>query len=357
MSDVTADVLDAWRAGAVVAVATVVRASGRTPCPPGTTMALLPDGSVSGSVSGGCVEADVLACLRDVLDGAGPSVRRYGLAEDVLAVGLPCGGTIDVLVDAVCRDRAPHLHAVADDRAADRPVAVATVVAHPDAARLGTSIVVRAGEALGSLGTADLDRAAQDVARRILATGRSATAELDGGVSVFVDAHPARPRMLVYGGAAVAAAVARQGAFLDHRVTVCDHRAEFATPRRFPDADEVVVARPADHLAAEIVTGAVDNRTVVCSLTHDVRLDVDLLEVALGANLGYVGAIGSRRVHDDRMRRLRARGLTPDRLATLRSPIGLDLGAQTPAEIAVAVAAEMTATRRAASGLPLSDSA
>lgn len=357
MSAVTTDVLDAWRSGAVVAVATVVRASGRTPCPPGTTMALLPDGSVSGSVSGGCVEADVLACLHDVLDGAGPSVRRYGLAEDVLAVGLPCGGTIDVLVDAVSRDRAPHLEALADDRDADRPVAVATVVAHPDDARLGASILVREGDVLGSLGSAELDRTAQDAALRLLDAGRSDTVELDDAVSVFVDVHPARPRMLVYGGAAVAAAVAHQGAFLDHRVTVCDHRAEFATRRRFPEADEVVVARPADHLAGEIAAGAVDRRTVVCSLTHDVRLDVDLLDVALRADLGYVGAIGSRRVHDDRMRRLRARGLAPDRLAALRSPIGLDLGAQTPAEIAVAVAAEITATRRAASGLPLSDSA
>ena len=357
MSDVTADVLDAWRVGVVVAVATVVRASGRTPCPPGTTMALLPDGSVSGSVSGGCVEADVLACLRDVRDGAGPSVRRYGLAEDVLAVGLPCGGTIDVLVHAVSRDRVPHLDAVADDRAADRPVAVATVVGHPDDARLGASLVVRGGETLGSLGSADLDRAAQDEAVRLLDVGRNATVELGDGVSVFVETHPTRPRMLVYGGAAVAAAVARQGSFLGHRVTVCDHRAEFATPRRFPDADEVVVARPADHLTTEIAAGAVDHRTVVCSLTHDVRLDVDLLDIALRADLGYVGAIGSRRVHDDRMRRLRARGLSPAELSALRSPIGLDLGAQTPAEIAVAVAAEITAARRAASGLPLSDTA
>ena len=101
MSDVTADILADWRVGAEIAVATVVGTAGRTPCPPGTTMALLSDGSVSGSVSGGCVEADVLECLRDVLDGAPASVRRYGLAEDVLAVGLPCGGEIDVFVEKV----------------------------------------------------------------------------------------------------------------------------------------------------------------------------------------------------------------------------------------------------------------
>ncbi|GAA1877557.1 XdhC family protein [Williamsia serinedens] len=357
MSDVTADMLADWRAGAEIAVATVVRTSGRTPCPPGTTMALLPDGSVSGSVSGGCVEADVLACLRDVLDGAPASVRRYGLAEDVLAVGLPCGGTIDVLVSAVSRDRTPHLETVVADRAADRPVAAATVVAHPDTARLGETVVVRSADLLGSLGSTELDRALRDKAKRVLDAGRSTAIDLTDAVSVFVDVHPPRPRMLVYGGAAVAAAVTRQATLLGFRVTVCDHRAEFATQRRFPEADEVVVATPADHLAAEIDAGRVDRRTAVCSLTHDVRTDIDLLEVALHADLGYVGAIGSRRVHDDRVRRLRARGVTAPQLATLRSPIGLDIGAQTPAEIAVAVGAEITAVRQAASGLPLSHSA
>lgn len=357
MSDVTADVLDVWRRGAVAAVATVVRASGRTPCPPGTTMALLPDGSVSGSVSGGCVEADVLACLQEVLDGAAASVRRYGLAEDVLAVGMPCGGTIDVLVRAVSREHMPHLETVVDDRTADRPVAVATVVAHPDGALLGSSVVVRPTELLGSLGATELDRAVRDHAHRLLDSGHSTTVDVDDAVSVFVDVHPPRPRMLVYGAAAVAAAVTRQASLLGFRVTVCDHRAEFATRRRFPEADEVVVAIPADHLAAEIDADGVDRRTVVCSLTHDVRTDIDLLEVALRADLGYVGAIGSRRVHDDRVRRLRARGITPARMAGLRSPIGLDIGAQTPAEIAVAVAAEITAAQQAASGLPLSYSA
>ncbi|MEH3155619.1 MAG: XdhC family protein [Gordonia paraffinivorans] len=357
MSDVTADLLEVWRSGAVAAVATVVAASGRTPCPPGTTMALLPDGSVSGSVSGGCVEADVLACLQDVLDGAPASVRRYGLAEDVLAVGLPCGGTIDVLVDTVSRERMPHLETVVADSDEDRPVAVATVVAHPDDAQLGTSVVVRTDEVLGSLGSPDLDRVARDEARRLLDAGRSTTVDLAGAVSVFVDVHPPRPRMLVYGGAAVAGAVTRQATLLGFRVTVCDHRAEFGTQRRFPEAHEVVVATPAEHLATEIRGGRVDRRTVVCSLTHDVRTDIDLLEVALRADLAYVGAIGSRRVHDDRVRRLRARGVTPSQMATLRSPIGLDIGAQTPAEIAVAVAAEITAARQAASGLPLSHTA
>jgi xanthine dehydrogenase accessory factor len=357
VSDVAADILDAWRDGDVTAVATVVRASESTPCPPGTTMALLPDGSVSGSVSGGCVEADVLAALQEVHDGAPASVRRYGLAEDVLAVGLPCGGSIEVLTTTVSRDRSPYLDVVAADRDADRPVANASVVAHPDRALVGRSVVVRAGELLGSLGPSDLDHRVQSAARRLLDAGRTGVVDLDGSISVFVDAHPPRPRLLVYGGAAVAAAVVQQGAMLGLRVTVCDHREAFATPRRFPDADDVVVARPADHLTSLIADGAVDGRTMVCSLTHDVRTDIDLLDVALRADLAYVGAIGSRRVHDDRVRRLRARGISASQLASLRSPIGLDLGADSPAEIAVAVAAEITAQRHAASGLSMSRTA
>ncbi|MGZ8177840.1 XdhC family protein [Williamsia sp. SKLECPSW1] len=361
MPDVSADILAAWRAGEVCAVATVVRATRSAPCPPGTTMALLPDGSITGSVSGGCVEADVVECMRDVLAGASPSVHRYDAGDDLVAVGLPCGGTLDVFVTAVSQAAAPHLTTVADDRAAGRAVATATVVDHPDPDQVGTTLVVRDIGIVGTLGSPRLDRVIGQTARTMLDTRNPGVVDVrpDGrpgvGVSVFVDVHPPRPRMLVYGAAVVAAAVAEQGSFLGHRVTVCDHRAEFATARRFPAADEVVVARPADHLSTELAAGTVDDRTVVCALTHDLRVDVDLLEVALRARrLGYVGAIGSRQVHDERTRRLRGRGLTASQLARLCSPIGLDLGARTPAEVALAVAAEITARRHAASGLPLS---
>lgn len=160
------------------------------------------------------------------------------------------------------------------------------------------------------------------------------------------------PRLLVYGAIDFAAALARIGAFLGHRVTVCDARPVFATPARFPGADEVVVDWPHRHLAAEWDAGRLDSRTAVCVLTHDAKFDVPLLELALRLPLGYVGAMGSRRTHTERERRLRAQGVTDAALARLRSPIGLDLGGATPEETALAIAAEFTAVRHGGSVLP-----
>jgi len=168
-------------------------------------------------------------------------------------------------------------------------------------------------------------------------------------LSVFVQSFAPAPRMLVFGAIDFAAAVARAGKFLGYRVTVCDARPIFATQARFPDADEVVVDWPHRYLAKT----PVDSRTVICVLTHDPKFDVPVLEVALRTPAGYIGAMGSRRTHEDRLDRLREAGLTEDELARLRSPIGLDLGARTPEETAVSVAAELIQLRWGGSGRPL----
>ena len=168
-------------------------------------------------------------------------------------------------------------------------------------------------------------------------------------LSVFVNSFAPAPRMLVFGAIDFAAAVARVGKFLGYHVTVCDARKVFATASRFPDADEVVVDWPHRFLAAT----EVDARTVICVLTHDPKFDVPLLEVALRTPAGYIGAMGSRRTHDDRLTRLREVGLTEDELARLRSPIGLDLGARTPEETAVSIAAELIQLRWGGTGQPL----
>jgi xanthine dehydrogenase accessory factor len=157
--------------------------------------------------------------------------------------------------------------------------------------------------------------------------------------------------MLVFGAIDFAAAVARIGAFLGYHVTVCDARAVFATRARFPDADDVVVRWPHEYLAETVV----DDRTVICVLTHDPKFDVPLLEVALRTPAAYVGAMGSRRTHDDRLARLRDRGLSDKELARLAAPIGLDIGARTPEETAVSVAAEIVSARWGGSGQPLSE--
>jgi xanthine dehydrogenase accessory factor len=168
-------------------------------------------------------------------------------------------------------------------------------------------------------------------------------------LGVFVQSFAPPPRMLVFGAIDFAAAVARAGKFLGYRVTVCDARPVFATAARFPDADEVVTDWPHRYLSGITV----DERTVICVLTHDPKFDVPLLEVALRTPAAYIGAMGSRRTHEDRLDRLREAGMTEDELARLRSPIGLDLGARTPEETAVAIAAELIQLRWGGTGMPL----
>jgi xanthine dehydrogenase accessory factor len=212
----------------------------------------------------------------------------------------------------------------------------------------------------GSLGTQRLDDAVTDDCRGMLASGRTGIVHYghDGErrgdeLSLFVSSHAPRPRMLVFGAIDFAAAVARVGSFLGYRVTVCDARPVFATAKRFPDADEVVVDWPHRYLRGEIDNGRLDRRTVVCVLTHDPKFDVPVLEVALRESFAYVGAMGSRRTHDDRMKRLREAGLAEEELAGLASPIGLDLGARTPEETAVSIAAEIIAARWGGGGARL----
>jgi xanthine dehydrogenase accessory factor len=172
---------------------------------------------------------------------------------------------------------------------------------------------------------------------------------------VLVSSFAPAARMLVFGATDHAAAVARIGTFLGYRVTVCDARPVFATGRRFPDAHEVVVDWPHRYLEAEAAAGRVDGRTAVCVLTHDPKFDVPVLEIALQLPLGYVGAMGSRRTHDDRLKRLRETGLPAAALARLASPIGLDLGARTPEETAVSIAAEIVALRWQGTGKRLTE--
>jgi xanthine dehydrogenase accessory factor len=364
--DVLSDLLAVWRAGGTAGVGTVVRTFRSAPRLPGAAMVVAPDGTVSGSVSGGCVEGAVYDLATEVTASGVPVLQRYGVSDDdAFEVGLTCGGILDVFVEPVSRATFAELEAVAADIEAHRPVALATVIAHPDAAWVGRRLVVRRDDAQGSLGSARADAAVVDDARGLLAAGRSEvlTYGPDGqrrgeGMEVFVAGHAPRPRMLVFGAIDFAAAVAQQGSFLGYRVTVCDARPVFATPARFPGVEEVVVDWPHRYLTAQVAAGAVDARTVICVLTHDPKFDVPLLEVALRLpEVAYVGAMGSRRTHHDRLDRLREAGLSDAELSRLHSPIGLDLGARTPQETAVSIAAEIIARRWGGGGRPLTETA
>ena len=382
MRDVLPELMRWWEAGETIGVGTVVATFQSAPRPAGASMLVGPDESAVGSVSGGCVEGAVYDLAQSVIESGVPVLERYGVSDDdAFAVGLTCGGILDVYVEKVSRETFPELGEIAADLEAGRPVALATVIEHPDPARMGRRLVIRPDDAIapgssaaegavprpkkrglsGTLGSERADDAVHDDALGLLAAGHNATLTYgpDGerrgeGMRVFVWAFAPKPRMLVFGAIDFAAAVARVGSFLGYHVTVCDARPVFATTSRFPDADEVIVDWPHRFLTGEVDAGRIDQRTVITVLTHDPKFDVPLLEVALRLpeehRPAYVGAMGSRRTHDDRLARLREAGLTDKEIERMSSPIGLDLGARTPEETAISIAAEIVAQQWGGSG-------
>ncbi|MFD7746859.1 XdhC family protein [Streptomyces sp. NPDC059698] len=346
--------------GREFAVATVVAVGGSAPRQPGAALAVDRDGTAVGSVSGGCVEGAVYELCRQALED-GRSVReRFGYSdEDAFAVGLTCGGVIDILVTPLrVDDPARPLFAAALAAAAEGTAAALARITDGPAELLGRPLLVRPDGSYegGFGGDAALDRTAAAETRALLDAGRTGPLAIgaEGSrcgrpVELLVESSVPPPRMIVFGAIDFASALVRAGKFLGYRVTVCDARPVFATAARFPEADEVVVDWPHRYLAGT----ATDARTVLCVLTHDAKFDVPLLEAALRLPVAYVGAMGSRRTHLEREDRLREVGLTDRELARLHSPIGLDLGARTPEETALSIAAEIVAVRRGGSGVPL----
>ncbi|MFF2525272.1 XdhC family protein [Streptomyces liangshanensis] len=356
-----AEELDRWvRQGRDFAVATVVAVTGSAPRSPGAALAVDSGGTAIGSVSGGCVEGAVYELCAQALRDGEPVLERFGYAdEDAFAVGLTCGGVIDILVTPVrAASAGRQVYAAALAAAARGEAAALARVTEGPAELVGRALLVRPdGSYEGGLGGhPELDRTAAGEARALLDAGRTTTFVVgEGGsrcgrpLTLLVESRVPPPRMIVFGAIDFASALARAGKFVGYHVTVCDARPVFATAARFPDADEVVVAWPHRYLES----ARVDGRTVLCVLTHDVKFDVPLLERALRMPVAFVGAMGSRRTHEDRNARLREVGVTEAELSRLRSPIGLDLGARTPEETALSIVAEVVATRRGGTGTPL----
>lgn len=245
---------------------------------------------------------------------------------------------------------------------AERPVALATVIDGPDD-RMGRKLLVRPGhDPLGSLGHDDLDRVVQRDMLGELAAGQTLVRHYgaegqarEETLSVFIESFAPPPQMLIFGAVDFTAALARVGKVLGYRVTVCDARPVFATPARFPAADEVVVDWP--HRLLERVGAGLGPRDAICVLTHDPKFDVPAVIEALKTDAGYIGAMGSRRTHDDRTHRLREQGVGDAELARVMSPIGLDIGARTPEETAVSITAEIIALRTGRAAPNLRDAA
>jgi xanthine dehydrogenase accessory factor len=364
--EVLDDLMATWRSGGTAGLATVVRTIRSAPRPAGAALVVAPDGSVAGSVSGGCVEGAVYELASEVMNSGTPALQRYGIGdEDAFAVGLTCGGILDVFVEPVSQKTFPQLADIAEAIATQHPIAVATVITHPDRSWPGRRLLVDLEGSAGSLGSERADAAVADDARGLLLAGRTAVLSYgpdgervdetdDRAMEVFVASYAPPPRMVIIGAIDFAAALARQATFLGYHVTVCDARPVFATTARFPAADEVVIDWPDRYLRAQRDLGAIDGRTAICVLTHDPKFDVPALEVALRLpQVGYIGAMGSRRTHLDRLARLRESGVTESDLDGLSSPIGLDLGARTPEETAVSIVAEIIARRWGGGGRPL----
>ncbi|MEV6947274.1 XdhC/CoxI family protein [Streptomyces sp. NPDC051172] len=356
-----AEELNRWvEQGRDFAVATVVAVGGSAPRQPGAALAVDADGTAIGSVSGGCVEGAVYDLCRQALVDGETVLERFGYSdEDAFAVGLTCGGIIDILVTPVrAGDPARPVVASALTAAArGEAAAVARIVSGP-AELQGRALMVRPdGSYQGGFGAhPELDHTVLGEAAAFLDAGRTGTLEIGeqgsrcgAPLTVLVESSVPPPRMIVFGAIDFASALVRIGKFLNYHVTVCDARPVFATRTRFPEADEIVVEWPHKYLAQT----SVDARTVLCVLTHDAKFDIPLLQLALRLPVAYVGAMGSRRTHLDRNERLREVGVTELELARLRSPIGLDLGARTPEETALSIASEIVANRRGGSGASL----
>lgn len=339
-----------------IAIATIIAADGSAPLPVGTSMLVTSGGGIRGSLTGGCVEGAVLVACEEALESGHSSVHRFGYTDDdAFAVGLMCGGTIDVLVQPL--DSGP----VPPGRD-DQPVAMVTRVPGPAPARLPEIAALSGSEeeavaaALASLVPPEvLAGATEQIAGMVRrgATGLVRVAAPRGSASptysvepvdLFVESRHSPAHLVVCGANAFGRALVDAAGTLGHRITVCDPRPAFADPASFPGA-EVVRAWPHRYLADASDDGDLDARSMVCVLTHDPKIDVPTLSLALSLDVAYVGAMGSRRSDRDRRAALRDAGVGEDALARLHSPIGLGLGAVTPAEVAVAILAEIIAAR------------
>jgi xanthine dehydrogenase accessory factor len=319
------ETLERWTGeGLKVATATVVSTERSAPRDPGAVLAVSEKGEVAGSVTGGCVEPAVYEEAQAVLGGGPPRLVTYGIADDeAFEVGLPCGGTVHIFVDAL--DPA-LVSPIAEAVRSETPVALAMKVAGP-----------KIGEKQLVYGDSTVNGEIPQKARELLARGETGLVPLGGDEELFVSSFAPRPRMYVFGAIDFASALASMGRYLGYHVTVCDARAKFVTPERFPDVDELVVAWPDEFLAS----APVDERTAICVLTHDDKFDVPILKQALAGPAGYIGAMGSRRTTERRAERLREEGASDEQLARIHAPIGLSIASRSPEEVAVAIAAEI----------------
>ena len=318
MREVLDDVRRMLAAGDNVALATVVDTRRSAPRPLGSRLALSSSGEMVGSVSGGCVESDVALRAEEVLAGGPPLLLRYGISDDdAFDVGLPCGGEIEVFVQPADVDELDRVEAALQS---GRRLSVTTTLT---------------GDGAGA---------------KLYGDGEAHSAAVRSDESTFVEHYAPAPVMMVFGAVDTAQALCRMAKLVGFHTIVSDARGKFATRERLPDADEIVVGWPA--MAYDL--HAPDEATYVVVLTHDARFDEPALGPALRSSTPYIGALGSRRAQDARRRRLLNAGYSEDEIGRIRGPLGLDIGAVTPAETAVSILAVVLAVRADRAGGALS---
>ncbi len=358
MREIAAEIRRWQAAGQRVALATVVATRRSTPRPVGTKLAVAESGEVVGSVSGGCVEADVCRLADEVLRGAPPRLQSYGISDDdAFDVGLPCGGEIDVFVEAL----------PADD-AGDGGVTVADVAELDASGTRGVVLTVLEGPGIGRKALVPLDPDHPDpsasdavvgahdlpgLAELVARSGRmTRPAVLDhAGARVLADVYGPPVRLVVVGAYDIGEQLCALGLRLGWQTAVVDARERYATPARVPSAQQLVVAWPEAGLAQL----GLDASTAVVVLTHDHKFDVPALATAVRSPAFYVGALGSRRNQQRRRGRLRDVGLSDVQIDRIAGPCGLDIGGDSPAETALSIVAEIVARERGRSGAPLRD--
>jgi xanthine dehydrogenase accessory factor len=337
MRDILPDYERLSASGQQVGRAVVVSVWGSAPRPEGACLIATADGTLAGSVSGGCVESATAMEIAEAITRGTPKLVTFGVSDEkAWEVGLACGGTIRVFVEPTVRPE------VLEQARAPGGSVVATVV---EGEGTGATLVLRDdGQQSGTLPPGLDQSAVLEAARKVLIRGISTSLELPGpaGLSrVFLEAFPRRPTLVIFGGVHIAAALVPLAKALGYRTVVADGREAFLSRERFPEADELVLAWPEEAFAKV----GLDAATYVCVLSHDPKFDEPALEIALRSPAAYVGAIGSRNTQAKRRDRLQAAGFSETDLARLHGPIGLDLGGREPAETALAILAEMTAVR------------
>jgi xanthine dehydrogenase accessory factor len=348
--------LDWLAEGRRVVAATLIEAVGSAPLDPGAEMLVDETGRIEGSVTGGCVEGALVEEAQGLFAGAPPRVVSYGISDQQAAdVGLMCGGTVRIFVHELIERETRET--VRDEIEAGRPVALATLL---DGRAAGTSLAVLEDRVVGGLDHTELlDASVTRDARGFLDEGRSAVRRysaqgetMGSDLRVAIHAFASPPRMVIFGAIDFSAALARIATEIGYSVTIVDARQAFAASPRFAEHAEVVVSWPAEYLRDQVL----GPRDAVLVFTHDPKFDEPALTAALETGAGYIGALGSRRTHDARAQRLVAAGVREDQLARINSPCGLDVGARTPAETAIAVLAEVLALRAGRGGGRLAES-